>query len=92
MGLRRQAVCLQVHSKALDTPSGLAETLKALSEMPIVSILGVALKERPVLKKNQIGEPCDQAAGLYAFRSLVKPILDLTFLSAEILCMILPAG
>ena len=54
---RRRAVCLQVHPIAFDNPSGLAGTLKALSERATGVSLGVAPIERPVSKKKEIADP-----------------------------------
>lgn len=89
--LRLRVVCLQVHSKAFDILSGLAGTLKALFGPPLMSILGVALTGRLILKEKQLGGP-SVPHEVEAIRDLVQPILDLSLLCADIGCRVLSAG
>ena len=84
-------VSLQVHSKAFDILSGLAGTLKALFGPPLMSILGVVLTGRLILKKKLLGEPSVPHEA-EAFNPLAQPILGLSLLCADIHYMILSAG
>ena len=84
-------VCLQVHSKAFDIPSGLAGTLNALFGPPLMSILGVALTGRLNLKRKYSGVSSVPHEA-EAFRELVQPILHLSLLGAVIHHIILSVG
>lgn len=56
-----------------------------------MSIPGVALTGRLILKEKQLGGP-SVPHEVEAFRDLVQPILDLSLLCADIGCRILSAG